>query len=57
MFGNKKETRFEVVQDDPIKGFLISRVIKDKETGVLYLFHGSGQSGGITPLLDKEGDL
>lgn len=27
----------------------------DKETGVNYLFHSSGESGGLTPLLDKNG--
>ena len=27
----------------------------DKETGVNYLFHASGYSGGLTPLLDREG--
>lgn len=27
----------------------------DKETGVNYLYHASGYSGGLTPLLDREG--
>ena len=27
----------------------------DKKTGVNYIFHGSGYSGGLTPLLDREG--
>lgn len=27
----------------------------DTETGVNYLFHASGNAGGLTPLLDKEG--
>ena len=27
----------------------------DKKTGVNYIFHRSGYSGGLTPLLDKEG--
>ena len=27
----------------------------DKETGVNYLFHRDGYSGGLTPLLDSEG--
>lgn len=27
----------------------------DQETGVNYLFHGSGNAGGMTPLLDREG--
>ena len=27
----------------------------DKETGVNYLYHFAGYSGGLTPLLDKDG--
>lgn len=27
----------------------------DRETGVNYLYHKSGNSGGLTPLLDREG--
>ena len=27
----------------------------DRETGVNYLYHQSGYSGGFTPLLDREG--
>ena len=27
----------------------------DKETGVNYLYHNSGYSGGLTVLLDKDG--
>ena len=27
----------------------------DTQTGVNYLFHQSGYSGGMTPLLDREG--
>lgn len=29
----------------------------DKETGVNYMYHLSGYSGGLTPLLDAEGCL
>ena len=29
----------------------------DKETGVNYLYHQSGYSGGLTPLLDKDGNV
>lgn len=29
----------------------------DKETGVNYLYHQSGYSGGLTPLLDSEGKV
>lgn len=27
----------------------------DKQTGVNYLYHASGYSGGVTPLLDRDG--
>ncbi len=27
----------------------------DRETGVNYVFHVSGYSGGMTPLLDRDG--
>lgn len=50
MAGNK---RFEVVYS---QGTLTAMEIwVDKETGVNYLFHKSGYSGGLTPLLDSEG--
>ena len=29
----------------------------DKETGVNYLYHSSGYSGGLTPLLDSDGKV
>lgn len=28
----------------------------DRETGVNYLFHAAGYAGGLTPLLDKDGN-
>ena len=30
-------------------------VLRDKQTGVMYLAEHVGNSGGLTPLLDKEG--
>lgn len=27
----------------------------DRETGVNYLFHSSGNAGGLTPLLNRDG--
>ena len=30
-------------------------VLKDTQTGVMYLFVKHGPSGGLTPLLDKDG--
>ena len=33
----------------------ITEIWVDRETGVNYLYHVSGYSGGLTPLLDREG--
>ncbi|MPW26453.1 xylan 1,4-beta-xylosidase [Alkalibaculum sp. M08DMB] len=29
----------------------------DRETGVNYVYHSAGYSGGLTPLLDKSGNV
>ena len=47
------EKRFEkVYSQGALEG---TEVWVDKETGVNYLYHYSGNSGGLTPLLDREG--
>ncbi len=33
----------------------VTEVWKDRETGVLYLFHKDGYAGGLTPLLGQDG--
>lgn len=33
----------------------VTEIWVDKETGVNYLFHACGSSGGLSPLLDREG--
>ena len=33
----------------------VTEIWIDKESGVNYLYHASGYSGGLTPLLDREG--
>lgn len=33
----------------------MAKIIVDQKTGVNYLFVTSGQAGGLTPLLDKDG--
>jgi len=33
----------------------VSQIWVDKVTGVNYLYHAAGYSGGLTPLLDREG--
>ena len=47
------EKRFEKVYS---QGAIdVMEIWVDKETGVNYLYHYSGYSGGLTPLLDREG--
>lgn len=33
----------------------VTEIWVDTETGVNYVFHAAGYSGGMTPLLDREG--
>ena len=50
----KKEQRFIKVAEDG--GFLGSNEVwADTQTGVQYLYHCAGQSGGLTVLVDAEG--
>ena len=47
-----KEKRFIKVYS---QGLDAVEIWVDKETGVNYLYHASGYSGGLTVLLDKDG--
>ncbi len=50
----KKDNRFEKVYS---QGALeVVEIWVDKETGVNYIFRQSGYAGGITPLLDRNGN-
>ena len=55
----KKENRFEVVYKDgaQLKDDGLRQILVDTETGVNYLVWKSGYAGGITPLLDSEGNV
>ena len=49
------EKRFEKVY---AQGAIdVMEIWVDKETGVNYLYHYSGYSGGLTPLLDREAGI
>ena len=48
-----KNTRFEKVYTQGAVN--VTEIWGDKDTGVNYLYHVSGYSGGLTPLLDREG--
>ena len=45
--------RFEKIYSQGM--MTVTEIWVDKETGVNYLFHASGYSGGMTPLLKADG--
>ena len=47
-----KDKRFEKVYSQSVGAI---EIWVDKETGVNYLYHSAGYSGGLTVLLDKDG--
>lgn len=49
----KTNERFEKVYAQGAMN--ITEIWVDRETGVNYIFHASGNAGGLTPLLDREG--
>ncbi len=55
----KKEERFEIVytEGSQIKESGIRQILVDTETGVHYLVWKSGYAGGITPLLNPDGNV
>ncbi len=53
MFGREK--RF-VVHTEAM-GFGQAKILMDRLTGVHYLFYSDGSSGGMTPLLDSDGNV
>lgn len=60
MFGsNRQEDRFKLLYKDggQLKDEGLRQIIVDTETGVNYLVWKSGYAGGITPLLDAEGNV
>ena len=48
-----KNQRFEKIYSQGMMS--VTEIWVDKETGINYLYHASGYSGGLTPLLDREG--
>ena len=50
---SKKEERFEKVYSQGTMN--VTEIWVDKDTGVNYIYHAAGYSGGLTVLLDKEG--
>ena len=48
-----KNQRFEKIYSQGTMS--VTEIWVDKETGINYLYQASGYSGGLTPLLDREG--
>ncbi len=51
----KKTGRFLIQDVSGSSMFSSTIILVDRETGVNYLFFQSANSGGLTPLLDREG--
>ena len=49
-----KEKRFCKIYS---QGCGTTTIVVDRQTGVNYLFIQSGYAGGLTPLLDREGNV
>ena len=50
-----KEKRFEVIVEEGGFSGPSRTILMDTSTGVQYLFVQNGYSGGLCPLLDKDG--
>ena len=50
----KKEKRFLLLHSES-SALQDSQIWVDRETGVNYLWHASGNAGGLTPLLKADG--
>lgn len=51
----KSEERFIKVYTQGVMNTI--EILVDKETGVNYLFRAGGYAGGLTPLLDSNGNV
>ena len=51
----KRDKRFELVFKENIGGLSGVRILRDRRTGVQYLFVVEGYAGGLTALLDMDG--
>lgn len=57
MFTTKKEDSRFIVEKARGDTHVSCYILTDKETGVLYLSNWMGSGGGITPLLDQNGNV
>ncbi|MCL2837845.1 MAG: DUF6440 family protein [Oscillospiraceae bacterium] len=52
---SKKDKRFEIVTKESHGMAIGTMILRDKHTGIHYLFSQAGYGGGLTPLLDSDG--
>ncbi|MGE4483765.1 MAG: DUF6440 family protein [Oscillospiraceae bacterium] len=50
------QKRFEVIHKEGLSLGESVKIIVDKKTGINYMFVSSGYSGGITALLERDGN-
>jgi len=55
MSKKKEVNRFQIILEEKHDMMSSNRILRDNETGVLYLYHAWGYGGGLTPLLDCDG--
>lgn len=55
----KNKERFEIIykEGSQLKNAGVRQILVDKETGVNYLIWSTSYAGGITPLLDANGNV
>lgn len=55
---NRFSIIFKEITTDPDNGYVTYvRILKDNLSGINYLMTSTGNSGGITPLLDSTGKI
>ena len=55
MFQKKRDKRFRLIHEESLHIGASVQILADTETGVQYLYFGNGYGGGLTPLLDAQG--
>ncbi|MEO1815546.1 MAG: DUF6440 family protein [Acetobacterium sp.] len=52
----QKKNRFKIVLNESTGDTSGCRIIEDTETGINYLYHFDEYGGGLTVLIDEEGE-
>lgn len=51
-----KKNRFKIAINEPLGETAGCKIIEDTETGINYLYHYDEFGGGLTVLIDEEGE-